>query len=315
MSNTPKKPFAGDRSIISNLLNLNGNVTNLDSDLLALNVDLNTLDADLNIMSAKIPSLLQNKLPDYLAIALTTTGTSDVRRVTALGNNPDVDTSTTPEDIWPVGGLYSFLTVATALEILSDNVNDTAAGTGSRTVLINGLDGNYDEVSQTVTLNGTTPVSIPTPLLRVNSAIIMSAGSGETNIGNLSIRTVVGSLVKAYVPATSGITRAAIYTVPNGYTLVVHSMVFSLNRSALTSDAIEIATHFRTSTGVARHPLVLGIDVRTSPYRHDGEPGITVTQKTDFTLRCMYTQNSNANITAAFLGILVKNTLIPNLTF
>lgn len=248
-------------------------------------------------------------LPRYLTLAVKTTSTSPIRRVAALGNNPDIDTGTVPEDIWPLGGVYSFLTVATALEILSSDVTDTAAGTGARTVLINGLDGNYDEVAQTVTMNGTTPVAIPTPLLRINSIIIMSAGSGEVNAGNISVRTVVGSLVKAYMPLGVGISRSAIYTVPNGYTLVVNSMVFSINRSAFTADSIEIVTHFRTNTGVYREPLTLGIDIRTSPYRHDGDPGIVVTQKTDFTLRCVYCQNNNANVTAAWLGILIKNTL------
>ncbi len=287
MSDHLKSLLAADRSIATNLIGLGG----------------------------KIPSLLANKLPEYLAIALTTSGTSDVRRITALGNNPDTDTGSIPEDIWPLGGVYSFLSAATSMEIVSSVAADSSAGTGARTVLINGLDGNYDEVSQIITLNGTTPVAIPIDLLRINNALIMSAGSGEINAGNISIQTVSGALIKGYLSAGAGITRSAIYTVPNGYTLVIHSMVFSLNRSALTSDAVEVVTHIRSNNGFYREPLVLGIDVRTSPYRHDGEPGITVVQKNDFTLRCTYTQNNNANITAAFLGILIKNTLIPDLTF
>lgn len=55
------------------------------------------------------------------------------RRITALGNNPDVDTGI-HEDIWTGGGLYPWMTAATSLEIVSDSANDTAAGTGARTV-------------------------------------------------------------------------------------------------------------------------------------------------------------------------------------
>lgn len=248
-------------------------------------------------------------LPRYLTLAVKTTSTSPIRRVTALGNNPDVDTGTVPEDIWPLGGVYPFLSVATALEILSSDINDTAAGTGGRTVLINGLDGNYDEVAQIVTLNGTTPVSIPTPLLRVNSAILMTAGSNEVNIGNITIRDTATVTARAYLQAGSGITRSSIYTVPNGYTLVINSMVFTINRAANANDAIEVVTHLRASTGVYREPLILGIDVRNVPYRHDGEPGITVVQKSDFSLRVNFTQNNSVNVTAGWLGILIKNTL------
>lgn len=69
------------------------------------------------------------------------------RRVTALGNNPDVDSGTVPEDIWAGGGAYPWMTGATALEIVSSSANDAAAGTGARTVTINGLDINYAEVA------------------------------------------------------------------------------------------------------------------------------------------------------------------------
>lgn len=248
-------------------------------------------------------------LPRYLTLAVKGTSTSPIRRITALGNNPVISTATVPEDIWPLGGVYPFLSAASALEILSSSVNDTSAGTGARTVLINGLDGNYDEVAQTVTLNGTTPVSIPTALLRVNSAIIMTAGSTEINAGNITIRDTATTTARAYIQAGAGITRSSIYTVPNGYTLVVNSMVFTINRSANTNDAIEVVTHVRSSLGVYREPLILGIDIRTAPYRHDGEPGITVVQKSDFTLRVTFTQNPNVNVTAGWLGVLVKNTL------
>lgn len=248
-------------------------------------------------------------LPRYLTLALKGTPTSPIRRITALGNNPDTDTTSTPEDIWPLGGVYPFLSVATALEILSDNANDTSAGTGARTITINGLDGNYDEVIQTVTLNGLTPVSIPTALLRVNNVILMSAGSTEVNQGNITVRDVATSVARAYVQAGAGISRSSIYTVPNGYTLIINSMVFTINRAANTNDAMEVVTHVRTNTGVYREPLILGVDVRNIPYRHDGEPGITVTQKSDFSLRVNFTQNNNINVTAGWLGILVKNTL------
>jgi hypothetical protein len=69
------------------------------------------------------------------------------RRVTAIGNNPDLDTATLPEDIWSGGGQYPWMTGATALEVVSDSANDAAAGTGARTVTINGLDINYAEVA------------------------------------------------------------------------------------------------------------------------------------------------------------------------
>lgn len=69
------------------------------------------------------------------------------RRVAAIGNNPDLDTATLPEEIWTGGGVYPWLTASTALEIVSSSANDTSAGTGARTVTINGLSDAYAEVA------------------------------------------------------------------------------------------------------------------------------------------------------------------------
>lgn len=69
------------------------------------------------------------------------------RRIAAIGNNPDLDTATLPEEIWTGGGQYPWMTGNTALEILSSSANDASAGTGARTVSISGLDINYAEVA------------------------------------------------------------------------------------------------------------------------------------------------------------------------
>ena len=254
----------------------------------------------------------RDKLGENIEIALLTTATGSIRRITALGNNPNISISSTPEDIWPVGGIYKFLSSGSPMEIFSDNSVDNLAGSGGRNVLINGLDENYSEIAQTINLSGTTPVSIPTNLMRINSALLMSAGSGEVNMGNIIIRDVANTITGAYIPAGAGITRQAIYTVPSGYTLVINSQIFGINRSTTTKDTIEIVTHIRSNNGFYREPLILAVDSRNAPYRHDGEPGITITQKNDFTLRCTYTDGP-VNVTAGFLGVLVKNDVITRI--
>ena len=68
-----------------------------------------------------------------------------------FGYNPDVDT--TIESVWPDGGVVPHPTVASVLKISSSSANDTSAGTGARTVYIEGLDSNYNVISETVTLD------------------------------------------------------------------------------------------------------------------------------------------------------------------
>lgn len=80
-------------------------------------------------------------------------------RASGWGNNPDIDLGG-PEVVDPLGGTtIPWLSSATSLEIVSDSAADAAAGTGARTVSIDGLNANYSRVSQTVTLNGTTALA------------------------------------------------------------------------------------------------------------------------------------------------------------
>lgn len=138
-----------------------------------------------------------------------------------FGFNPDVDNAL--ETIWTQGGLYSYLSAATILKVSSSSTDDTAAGTGARTVEIFGLDGNYNEISETVTLNGQTAVNTTNSYLRINRGIVRSAGSGGQNAGVIYAGT---GTVTAGVPANTYLSIAisdnqtlmALWTVPAGYT-------------------------------------------------------------------------------------------------
>ena len=138
-----------------------------------------------------------------------------------FGFNPDVDDAL--ETIWTQGGLYSYLSATTILKVSSSSTDDTAAGTGARTVEIFGLDGNYNEISETVTLNGQTAVNTTNSYLRINRGVVRSAGSGGQNAGVIYAGT---GTVTAGVPANKYLSIAigdnqtlmALWTVPAGYT-------------------------------------------------------------------------------------------------
>jgi len=228
------------------------------------------------------------------------------RRVTALGNNPDVDT-TGAEDVWTGGGTYPWMASATALEVVG-GANDTAAGTGARTIRIDGLTAAWVEVSQTITLNGATPVSIPTSLYRINGALIMSAGTGKVNAADITIRDAGAGTTRCVIPAGYGITRQSIYTVPAGHTLQIISQLFCVNRQAGVGRFATFATFVQTSAGIYRMPLELSIGDEP-PYRHDGAPGLMLPEKTDFCHRCTAVSADNTDITAAWLGVLKDNTV------
>lgn len=146
------------------------------------------------------------------------------RAVTVWGYNPDIDTA--EETVWADGGVMPFPAAASVIKISSSSANDTSAGTGARTVLISGLDANYNEISDIVTLNGQTAVNTSKSFLRINGMTVLTAGSGNANAGAIYAGD---GIVTAGVPATIydeiqvGYNRAltAAYTVPNGYTAYV----------------------------------------------------------------------------------------------
>jgi len=138
-----------------------------------------------------------------------------------FGFNPDVDNSL--ETVWAEGGLYSYLSAATVLKVSSSSTDDAAAGTGARTVLLSGLDGDYNEISETVTLNGQTAVNTTKSFLRIFRMVVKSAGTGGQNAGVIYAGTgTVTTGVPANKYATIAIgdnqTLMALWTVPAGHT-------------------------------------------------------------------------------------------------
>lgn len=142
-----------------------------------------------------------------------------------FGFNPDVDNAL--ETIWAEGGLYSYLSAASVLKVSSSSTADTSAGTGARTVELNGLDADYNEIDEVITLNGQTSVNTTQEFLRINRMIIRSAGSGGTNAGVVYAGTgTVTSGVPANKYATvaigDGQSLMALWTVPLGYTAYLY---------------------------------------------------------------------------------------------
>lgn len=231
------------------------------------------------------------------------------RRIVGLGNNPSVDTTTTPEDITSAGGLYTFMDAAAPLELLSDNAADTAAGTGARTITVVGLDANYKEANQVVTLNGLTPVAVPAPLLRVNRLVIASAGSNKTNVGTITCRRVSDALGQRTMPAGFGVSRASMYTVPAGFTLSVNQYFASINRTGGTARSASMITMHQTTTGILFSPFEFTVE-SSAPMFFESLPGTIITEKMDFWLRCQSVSTNGTNVTAAWLGVLVDNSYL-----
>lgn len=229
-----------------------------------------------------------------------------------FGFNPDVDDAL--ETVWAEGGLYSYLSAATVLKVSSSSTNDTSAGTGARTVELFGLDANYDEISETVTLSGQTAVNTTQSFLRIYRMVVRSAGTGGTNAGVIyagtgTVTTGVPANKYATIAIGDGQTLMALWTVPRGYTAYV------------TQTDITVATtqnnKYATITFLAR-PFGEVFQVKDKFVKSESGHSQVYTfplkfeEKTDLEMRCIGdSSGADISIAAAFDVVYIQNRPFP----
>lgn len=157
------------------------------------------------------------------------------RNVIVFGFNPDVDTS--EESVWPDGGTVVHGVAASVLKVSSTSAEDAVGGTGAETVYIEGLDADYNEVSETVSLDGLTAVDTDNAYIAINNITVMSVGSAGHNVGviNLGTGTVTSGtpdVLWDLIGATYNQRTTGHYTVPAGYTGYLTQGVFTAGQAS-----------------------------------------------------------------------------------
>lgn len=222
-----------------------------------------------------------------------------------FGANRDIDAG--PETVWANGGLYPWSSIATAqaLEVVStDNVADIAAGTGARTVEIQGLNDQWDVTTQTVTMTGTTAVDLTGTWFRVFRVKVVTAGSTKANVGVISVQLDGAGQVLAIIEATLGQSTVAVYTVPDGYTAYMVSMSTSIIRLVAGSSA-DVAVFARDNNVVdAAFQVKREFGAPVEEYFHIP---LSFGERTDIELRVTAVSAVSTQVTGSFSLVLVKN--------
>jgi len=215
------------------------------------------------------------------------------------GFNPAVIDAT--EDIWSNGGVLSWLSSAETMNIASSSGDDKGtptAGTGARTINIFGLDANYKEISETVTLNGMSDVETTNAFLRVNRMRVVTVGSGGVNAGAITATASSAATVQASMPASTGATFKSQYTVPDGF----YAFVRSINYGALNNDQVQFdfqtrnedeswVTRDRINTVESFIPQPFEVPLVISPHADVRVQGIRATGSGTLQLSTRYEMN------------------------
>jgi len=148
------------------------------------------------------------------------------------GHNPDIDTAA-EEDLWEAGGTLSYLTSAETMDIVSTSTNDASpSGTGGRTVLVSGVDGSHNAITEIVALNGTTDVETTATFLRVNSMALLTAGSTSTHAGSITATASSAATVQCQIETGEGLSQNSQYTVALNTTAYI--MQIELNAAKIS---------------------------------------------------------------------------------
>ena len=231
---------------------------------------------------------------------------SGVTLVGIIGHNPDVDTGTLPEDCWEEGGSYAFLAVASSLEVLSSSANDTSAGSGARTILVTGLDTNYNPLSETVILNGTSVVALSGSYLRVNAMQVATAGSTTTNEGTITLRVASAGASVSVMGPGDGLAQNGIYTVPAGFKFIPE--FFTCSALKAPADSTSLAVRYRPFGGAFFVIQQFGLNSQGSTALSFSIPlARPVTEKTDIRFTVTEVSANNVAVSASLLGKLFPN--------
>jgi len=228
-------------------------------------------------------------------------GTSYIEK---FGMNTDVDSD--KETIWDGGGIYSYISTVEAVAVTSTAGADSAAGTGARTVEIQGLDADYNVVLETLTVGGSTST---TEFIRIFRAKVVTAGTSGINEGTISVTSSDTSTVLAQIgidgtgsnAAGRGQTFMALYTVPVGKTAYLTQWTVGCGKQ--NTDAV--ATFLARPEGGAWNAKDI-ITVSATTYAKDYKIPLQFTEKTDIEVRA-YSTTNNSLVSSTFNLILIDN--------
>lgn len=123
---------------------------------------------------------------------------------------------TTAEDVVPQSAVWVSPTASRIHNIVSTSANDSSAGTGARTIKIEGISGG-NIVEETITMNGTTNVATVNSYTNIYEMEVLTWGSTLTNVGAISATAQTDLTVTCLMPATENESNTGIFQVPNGY--------------------------------------------------------------------------------------------------
>ena len=153
------------------------------------------------------------------------------RHINIISNR--IDAGNTAQTIWGETGNYPFQSVANTLTLSS------SSGSDNQTVVLVGLDENYEEITATANLSGTANVSTTESFLRLNDAYLLT---GNTNVGDIEITNDTNDDVQGTIESAIGRMHQSVYTVPADHT----ALITQVTSTCAVDEEVEFLYYGRT---------------------------------------------------------------------
>tara|TARA_R110000851_G_scaffold320055_2_gene484734 strand:+ start:408 stop:1184 length:777 start_codon:yes stop_codon:yes gene_type:complete len=218
-------------------------------------------------------------------------------------------TSTTYETMWNGGDVYPTIGATGRLLHISSSANQDATGSiGARTLTVEGLDVNYNTVTETIPLTGKALTTSTNSYIALNDAFIATGGTAEQS-GSISI-SLSGSSILGYVDSVYKQSMQAHYTVPANHTAYLQSVNCSVNQVGVPLSSGSFVLYQKPSGSVYR-----ALTFQQSSGTLSGEDmnnAISFSEKTEIDLRVKGNSGPAANgSTGNFALIVVNSNNIP----
>lgn len=199
--------------------------------------------------------------------------------------------------VWEKDTAYTYPTSAIQMRLYSSSASDTNV-----TIRIDGLDANYNMLSENLVLtNGTTGVTTVNSYFRINAISVLQTSS-VMPVGTIYLADSTKAITYAQINVDVGRSQMTIYTVPAGYTFYLERV------GAYTSAGPTKTTYYRarlrSPTGVVQQVLVTPF---TESYTVDRLVGRPYPEKYDIQFQASSDATSFVSIQVE--GYLVKNVL------
>ena len=217
------------------------------------------------------------------------------KRIFKFGHNPEIQD--VEETIWDAGGLYAYPSSAVAMTVTS------GAGATDNDVQVNvaGLDTDYNEVNETVTLAGSGTATTTQTFLRVNRCFIVgsTAPTDDVTVAN-------GGTTYAQITNGENQTLMSLWTVPAGYT----AYLLAIDATSFTEQNNKVATMrylTRELNGVFR--VKNKFDLFQASFHQNYITPEPIPEKTDIEFRAVATSsNADLRVAASMDIVYIENT-------